>query len=398
MNTLAQYLPVMREAPGRIYFPGHAVVGVALAVVLLVSAGYLAVRYPANKAKEAIVLLGEYGNRTAGTVKGATAALERTQDLLASQPEWFIQSLLRQVEDLQRQLSEIPSATVPTPAQVLEQARQRQADYDKAQQLIATSPFKDLPDDQVPLTDEGKQLLEAREVKPADRFKYQQLMTGAVEQLAALHAALKVQASAETLAHRIDVQINGDQAAPLGNVASGFNAAPQTDASQEDDPAAIKAKIFKLMTQGRELERRRRQEPPRAPAPVPASGSGSAPMPVSPSVDRNTVAGDPLAAVQAKRQAERKAAAAERQTKARRDTERAESETRRQAAEQRAVEQARRDAERLAQQAQQEAAQRAQEAETAARAMAVECTSSIPARILCAKNGYNPLTGKKRRQ
>lgn len=394
MNTLAQYLPVMREAPGRIYFPGHAVVGVALAVVLLVSAGYLAVRYPANKAKEAIVLLGEYGNRTAGTVKGATAALERTQDLLASQPEWFIQSLLRQVEDLQRQLSEIPSATVPTPAQVLDQARQRQADYDKAQQLIATSPFKDLPDDQVPLTDEGKQLLEAREVKPADRFEYQQLMTGAVEQLAALRAALKVQASAETLAHRIDVQINGDQAAPLGNVAAGFNAAPQADANEEDDPAAIKAKIFKLMTQGRELERRRRQEPTRTPAPLPASGPTSTPMSVAPA-DRNLIAGDSLEAVQAKRRAERQAAAAERQTKARRDTERAESETRRQVAEQRAAEQAQRDAERLAQQ---EAAQRAQEAETAAKAMAVECTSSIPARILCAKNGYSPLTGKKRRK
>lgn len=390
MNTLAQYLPAMREAPGRIYFPGHAVVGLTLAAVLVVSAGVLAMRYPTNKAQEAITLLGEYGGRTLATAQGVNAALDRTRALLSDQPEWFQKATLQQVDALQEKLQAIPSLAIPTPEQVIAQARARQLAYDQAQQLIAASPFRDLPDDQVPLTAEGKQLLEARKVEPAERFEYQQLMTGAVVQLATLRTALELQAKAQTLAHQIDVRINGDKAAPLGEIAAGFIAHPPQEV-EPSAPATTERDSHKLdfgamWESGTDRSRQGAKQTP-------------------------ATAVDPLAAAEARalaeqQEAERQAAATERQAKAaaaaaqakaRRNAERAEWEAKRQAAaEQQAIEQAQREAQRLAQQAEQEAAQQARAAEAAAKAKAAECTSSIPARIRCASQGYNPLTGEKR--
>lgn len=404
MNTLDQYLPAVKEAPGRLYFPGHAVIGVVLGVALLVGAGSAALRYPAKKTAQAVQLLADYGQRTAQSIQGANAALQRTQALLVDQPEWLQKSTLDQIARLQAKLQKLPAQA--TPESAIAAATKRKEAYDQARQLIAASPFRDLDDKQVPLTAEGKALLEARKVQPPDRFRYQQLMTGATGQLDALRSALRLQGEAETLAHRIDVRVNGDKAQPLGEQASLSSDAPDQSPDSDDDVDpndrdAVKARIMELFKRAKEAENARNPRSSIEPAASPASSLGRDPSVESGGgVSTSPAPVDPVAAAEAKaqvqqREAQRQAAAAE--AKAKRDAERAERDTQRQAqAQQREAERAQQEQARQAAAAEREAQRQADAAKRAEEAKRRECTASLVARLRCTKDGYNPITGRKK--
>ncbi|MBD4086864.1 hypothetical protein GUH72_00535, partial [Xanthomonas citri pv. citri] len=64
------------------------------------------------------------------------------------------------------------------PDRILADAAKQQDAYDKAQAVIAASPFKGLKTEQIPLTAEGKAYLAALDVQPPARFEYQRLTDG----------------------------------------------------------------------------------------------------------------------------------------------------------------------------------------------------------------------------
>ena len=395
MNTLDQYLPAVKEAPGRLYFPGHAVIGVVLGVVLLVGAGMAAMRYPQAKAAEATQLLAEYGKRTVQTIDGANSALHRTQALLADQPEWMQKSTLEQIARIQVKLQKLP--TVATPESAIADAGKRQAEYDQAQKTIAASPYRDLETKLVPLTAEGRELLEARKIEPPERFRYQQLMVGALGQLDTLRSALRLQAEAENLAHRIDVRVNGeDKAQPLGETAAAMAGAVAARDNDDDvdltDPQAVKDRFRELLQRGNQA-RGADRDAIKARLEDLVAGAKQA---QAAEQDRANTSPDPApehdSAADRARQAEARRAA-----EAAAKAERAEREAKRQAqAQEREAERVKREETRQEAEAEREAKRQAEAAKRAAEAKQRECTSSLIARLKCAKEGYNPVTGRKR--
>ena len=95
------------------------------------------------------------------------------------------------------------------------------------------------------------------------------------------------------------------------------------------------------------------------------------------------------------REAQRQAAVAE--ARAKRDAERAERDAQRQAqAQQREAERAQQEQARQAAAAEREAQRQADAAKRAEEAKRRECTASLVARLRCTKEGYNPITGRKK--
>jgi len=64
MKTLDQYMPTMREAGGRWFFPRTSIIGSGVAFALLISAVVFAYRYPATKAAEAAQRLDQFNTLT----------------------------------------------------------------------------------------------------------------------------------------------------------------------------------------------------------------------------------------------------------------------------------------------------------------------------------------------
>lgn len=366
MKTLDQYMPTMREAGGRWFFPRTSIVGTGVAVALLVSAVVFAYRYPTVKADEAAQRLERFNALTAQATAGTQTALSRLGVLVADQPEWLQKVTAEQTANIQGLLAQVQPLTQ---AQVLQQAEAQQVAWDDAQRLIAASPFKGLKREQIPLNEEGKAYLAALEVQRPSRFNYQRLADGINLALPALQAAIRLQAEAETLAHRLDVKLNGDDAAPLGSAAAAALGQPATAApvrpraqfvSAPPAPAAATAPAIRGATDSlsaamREAEREAQRQQQEA----------------------------ETAAQRAEQQAQRKQQEAQRA--AARQQREAEAKAKAAAA---AEERAKREAERQAEQ-QRIAAQRAAEAKQR------ECTSSLMARAKCAAEGYNPLTGVK---
>lgn len=376
MKTLDQYMPTMREAGGRWFFPRTSIVGTGVAVALLVSAVVFAYRYPTVKADEAAQRLERFNELTAQATAGTQTALSRLAVLVANQPEWVQKVTAEQTANIQGLLGQVQPLTQ---AQVLQQAEAQQTAWDEAQRLIAASPFKGLKREQIPLSADGKAYLAALEVQRPARFDYQRLADGIELALPALQAAIRLQAEAETLAHRLDVKLNGDKAAPLGSAAAAALGQPAAApvrqrpqfVSTPAAPAAATAPAIQGATDSlsaamrqaeREAERQQREAEQEA--------------------QRQQQAAE-AAERRAEQQAQRKQQEAQRA--AERQKREAEAKARAAAA---AEERAKREAERQAEQ-QRIAAQRAAEAKQR------ECTSSLMARAKCAAEGYNPLTGLK---
>jgi len=298
--------------------------------------------------------------------------LARLNSLATGQPEWLQKVTAEQTANIQELLAQVQPLTQ---AQVLQQAEAQQTAWDEAQRLIDGSPFKGLKREQIPLNEEGKAYLAALETKRPARFDYQRLADGVELALPALQAAIRLQGEAEALAHRLDVKLNGDKAAPLGSAAKATLEQPGT--------AAL----------------------PR-PQSVPATSAATAPA-----INGAT---DSLGAAmrEAEREAERQLRQAEReaqlqQQEAEAATRRAEQQAQRKQQEaQRAAERQRREAEaqakaaaaaeeRSRREAEREAERQRIAAQRAAEAKQRECTSSLMARAKCAAEGYNPLTGVK---
>ncbi|MGL4319180.1 MAG: hypothetical protein ACRCTL_21505 [Pseudomonas sp.] len=362
MRTLEQYLPVMREADGRWYWPRSSSIGTLVAVALLLVAIVYAWRYPTMKTEEAAQRLERFNELTLQSTQHTQAALSRLQVLVANQPEWLRDLAAEQVGNLHAHLALVKPLTR---AQVLQQAQAQQEAYESAQQLIEASPFNGLTKQQVPLSTEGKAYLDALEVQRPSRFDYQRLSDGVLDALPILQAGFKLQAQAETLAHQLDLRLNGDKATPLGPAATTAQQAPaelqsEQPAVQPDVP--INALTSALRQAERDAERQQRQAE--------------------------------LEVQNQQHQAEREDRQAEQQAQ------------RKQQQAQRAAAQQQRDAERLAKAAA-EARQRAEreterqaaaaqrQAQAAAEAKRRECTANLVARAKCAAQGYNPLTGMR---
>ncbi|MBD4975579.1 hypothetical protein GUF58_08355, partial [Xanthomonas citri pv. citri] len=137
------------------------------------------------------------------------------------------------------------------PDRILADAAKQQDAYDKAQAIIAASPFKGLKTEQIPLTAEGKAYLAALDVQPPARFEYQRLTDGVGTLLKVYRIALQVQGEAEKFAHSIDVRINGDKAGPAPEpvidatpaMPSGLFGKSRADRSKADDESVLRQMI-----------------------------------------------------------------------------------------------------------------------------------------------------------
>lgn len=367
MMTTEFRMPVMRETEGRWYWPGSTSPATLLALALLLVAVVYAYRYPAMKAGEAVQRLEAINALSAQSVQHTEAALSRLQVLIADQPEWLREVATEQTSNLQAQLSRIKA---PSPEQVLQKAAAQQEKYDQAQQLIETSPFKNLTKQQVPLSVEGKLFLSALEVKQPSRFDYQRLSDGVLDALPVLQEGFKLQAQTETLVHRLDVQLNGDKAGALGPAAvaeqaSDYSGREQPSELQQALPtptASIETLSSAIRKAERDAERQEQREK------LEAQNQAR-------QVERD--------ARQAEQQAEREQQKAQRlYIQRQRDTDRQASA---------AVEATR----RAEQDSERRLAAAKRQSEAAAEAKQRECTASIMARARCAAQGYNPLTGAK---
>lgn len=363
MRTLEQYLPAMREAQGRWYWPRTSTVAPMVAIALLLVAFVYAYRYPTMKAEEAALRLERFNVLTLDSAQKTQAALTRLQALVAEQPEWLREVVTEQVGTLNAHLVLIQPLTRE---QVLHQAQAQQEAYEKAQQLIEASPFKGLTKQQVPLSAEGKAYLDALEIERPSRFDYQRLADGVISALPTLQAGLKLQAQAEILAHELDVRLNGDKAATatqtIAPVAEALRPVAGSTQQVAKSDVPINALTSALRQAEREAERQQRQAA--------------------------------LAAESQQRRLERAAIQAElqeqrRQQQAQRTAVQQQRDSERQA---RAAAEARQRAER---DAERQAAAEQRQAQATIEAKKRECTASLVARAKCAAQGYNPLTGMK---
>ncbi|MBD4909187.1 hypothetical protein GUF77_06270, partial [Xanthomonas citri pv. citri] len=248
MNTLDQYMPAMREAPGRFYLPTRATVAAIVSAVLLVGGMTYAFRYPAMKAQEAIAHLSTYNGLISKANADTEAAIARLQGLLDGQPEWVQDAARKTIATVRTRLAD---AKPVDPDRILADAAKQQDAYDKAQAVIAASPFKGLKTEQIPLTAEGKAYLAALDVQPPARFEYQRLTDGVDTLLKVYRIALQVQGEAEKFAHSIDVRINGDKAGPAPEpvidatpaMPSGLFGKSRADRSKADDESVLRQMI-----------------------------------------------------------------------------------------------------------------------------------------------------------
>lgn len=348
MKTLSQYMPTMREAKGRLFFPLTSMLGTGAALVLLACAVSYAYRYPAVQAEEAAQRLEHFNGLTIKTTQGTQSALTRLTALVAEQPEWMREMIAKEAVKIMADMALIQPLSKEL---VLQQAQAQQNDYNAAQALIDASAFKGLDAKLIPLTADGKAYLAALKVRPPARFEYQRLADGSTSALDVLRAGLLLQERAEVLAHKIDVKINGDKAQPLGVTASPLlESARLHEVAELAVPAPVSA-LSALEQAERDAEQQQRkaeQEAQRAKQQAQRKQQ------------------------QAQLAAERLKAAEERQARAAAD----------------AAQRAERDAQRKVEAEQARAA-------AAAEAKMRECTASLVARTLCAAQGYNPLTGRK---
>lgn len=347
MNTLAQYMPALREASGRFYLLARVTVSVIVSAALLVGGLTAALRYPVYRTQQAIAQLASYNALITEANAGTQTALGRLDGLLATQPEWVQSSTRRTADKLREQLA---GAVPVDPAKVLADAEAQQRAYDEAQAVIAASPFKGLEKRQIPLTPAGKAYLAALDVKAPARFEYQRLADGVALLLKVYRTAATVQNEAEMLAHRLDAKVNG--AAAAGPAPEPMEAAPEVDRKRE------RPVLDSILNGGEASE----------PAPKRMGLSPLVPLGAKPAGN-----GD------AERQRE-----AERQRRA-------------ELREQEAARKAKADAEAAELEA---AAAAAREQEAAAAAVAAkkqECTRNLLTRAKCAREGYNPVTGEKRK-
>jgi hypothetical protein len=361
MMTTEIRMPVMREAKGRWYWPGSASPATLLALAVFLAAVVFAYRYPAMKADEAVERLEAINELSAQSMQHTQEAISRLQVLIANQPEWLRQVVAEQTSNLQAQLSRVKPLSKD---QALQKAAAQQEKYDQARQLIETSPFKGLTEQQVPLSIEGKLFLKALKVKRPSRFDYQRLSDAVLDALPVLKEGFQLQAQTENLAHRLDVQLNGDKAGSLGPAAA----------------AALQA------AESRGYEQKPDLQPPQAKPSAPIDTLSSAILKAQRTAelrDRQAELETQNRARQAERDAQREQQKAERLSVQRqRDTERQAS---------LAVEATR----KAEQNSERRLAAAKRQAEASAEAKQRECTASLIARARCAAQGYNPLTGTK---
>lgn len=365
MKTLAQYQPILQEASGRYFFPKRSVGTLLLSAGLLVSSVAWGLHYPTRKAQEAIAHLAAYNELIAKANTETETAMQRLDGLLASQPERVQNTTRRSLDALRAQL--IDGKPID-PTRILSDAAAQQVAYAEAQALIAASPFNGLEKRQIPLTPEGQAYLAALGVEAPPRFAYQQLATGAEMLLQVYRVAARIQNEAETLAHNMDVRLNGSAAGPAP---APFAEAAPADARKTDEQALLEALLGTGAPSDKPAPETKPE--PRGLAPlVPLGGATAAPDPAEAEKRRERETGRQRAA-----DAERDRKAAKRALEMEREKVVAEL--------------------AAAERQQAEAARREQEATAAAEVKKAECTRSLIARAKCAREGYNPVTGEKRK-
>lgn len=382
MKTLDQYFPAMKEAPGRLFFVPRASVNAGVAVALLAGVMAYAIHYPSMKENEAIQRLAHINDLITNSTAATQASISHLPALATGAPS-YVQSVVKEAATrLQAQLAPIKPVTVD---QIRDAMQHRRDEYAQAQALIAKSPFRGVPVNQVPATADGQAYLKALKVTAPPRLESQQIELDA---LSRYRAALDVQDRAAKVEHQIDVQVNGDKAAPAKNVLVPMDLSQL--ATQEPLPSPSVSVI------GR---------PEGAPQPVAQTSAGGSEVQGQGQIaaGQQQAQQPAIAAQQAAQQAEQQRVLAQQQAKERaaRQRELAQEQARERAEQaaqqaalvkQRQAEQAR----QAAQQAEQQRVLAQQQAQEAAAEKARECTSSVFARFKCASQGYNPLTGQKR--
>lgn len=204
----------MTENKGRFYFPKKLSIALALIIVLLIACIAYALSYSSTMKSEQIQRLERINQLTNQSISATRSAITRLTFLGENQTGWNKKYIDQQVANFNASLDKL---LMVDDKQILANAIKQNEDYNKAQKIIANSPFKGMKEQQIPLTDEGKQYLEAIKAVKPPRFDYQRLEQGINDYQGIVYNAFRLQEQAEKFTHQIDVKLNGDKANAKGD-------------------------------------------------------------------------------------------------------------------------------------------------------------------------------------
>lgn len=248
MQTLNQYLPQVEEKKAKLYLPFRAWLGGLVALLLLVLLLGFAFYYPTSKKNEAIDAMSSIDKKTEDTKKKTGDVLSRMGTLAPSLQDEF--SRTNADQRIQKMRGNLIAITAVNPADIVTAGNESLKKWDDAQSVIKSSPYRDLKSDEIPKTDDGFKLIQAKKTKqPEGRFDYQFLLTDGKTEATKRYkdsVALLIQAQREL--YDLDRRINGDKAAPLGQEAQLEDSMKKE--SVRDDKKAAEQKFLNSYNAG----------------------------------------------------------------------------------------------------------------------------------------------------
>ena len=290
MQTLNQYLPRIEEKKAKLYMPVRAWLGGLVALLLFAILLGFAFNYPTSKKNEAIETINQFNQKTEDTKKKTGDVISRMATLAPSLQDEFSRTTADQrIQKLREKLNAI---TAVKPADIVTAGNESLKKWDDAQSVIHSSPYRDLKPDEIPKTEDGLKLIQAKKTKqPEGRFDYQFLLTdGKTESIKRYKDSVALLIQSQRELYDLDRKINGDKAAPLGQEAQ-LEDSMKKDSVKDDKKDPVKDALLEMYNAGQSNQTAPQEQPqqatpvtveqPVADLPLPMNQSQQ-PEPVSP--------------------------------------------------------------------------------------------------------------------
>ena len=266
MQTLNQYLPQIEERKSKFYMPIRAWLAGVVALLLFALLLGFAFNYPTSKKNEAIETINQFNQKTEETNKKTGDVISRMATLAPSlQDEYSRTNTDQHIQKLRDKLTAI---TAVKPADIVTAGNESLKKWDDAQSVIQSSPYRDLKFDEIPKTEDGLKLIQAKKTKqPEGRFDYQFLLTdGKTESIKRYKDSVALLIQTQRELYDLDRKINGDKAAPLGKEAQLEDSMKKDSA--KDDKRTAEQKFLDMYNSGQNTSVAPTQEQPQQLTPV----------------------------------------------------------------------------------------------------------------------------------
>ena len=288
MQTLNQYLPRIEEKKTKLYMPVRAWLGGLVALLLFAILLGFAFNYPTSKKNEAIETINQFNQKTEDTKKKTGDVISRMATLAPSlQDEFSRTSADQRIQKLRDKLNAI---TAVNPVDIVTTGNKSLKKWDDAQSVIQSSPYRDLKPDEIPKTEDGLKLIQAKKTKqPEGRFDYQFLLTdGKAESIKRYKDSMALLIQAQRELYDLDRKINGDKAAPLGKEAQLEDSMKKD--SVKDDKKATEQKFLEMYNAGQNNQNTPQEQPQQAPPVTVEQPVADLPLPMNQSQQPEPVA------------------------------------------------------------------------------------------------------------